>query len=357
MKVGEYADGRDVDYDEASGQFAVGGLPVTTDQVLVYDGSEQIKWSSDETRDWARALGAPAAATVSAVSAVADAAPEKKGWFTRLPMWGKILFVLVWPISVCYGVYWMWKDKKYSQPIRILLTAGAVLLFVIGATNQPSGTSGMRQASTDTSPASTAPEPTKPAEPAPAPVKPKPVTAVDVVNAAFGTFAPVVQTGSGDGVITVPPEAGGAMVTASHSGKRNFVVEGLDANNQMTGLFVNTIGAYNGVTMFTSDDKPVKLKVTASGNWSVTISPLAAAPPATASNSGAGDAVLLYDGPAADWTISHSGSRNFAVKYLSSNDNDLLVNEIGAYSGVVPAAAGPGVITISADGAWTMVPK
>ena len=32
----------------------------------------------------------------------------------------------------------------------------------------------------------------------------------------------------------------------------------------------------------------------------------------------------------------------------------LLVNEIGAYSGTVPLSAGPSILTVTADGAWTL---
>jgi hypothetical protein len=33
----------------------------------------------------------------------------------------------------------------------------------------------------------------------------------------------------------------------------------------------------------------------------------------------------------------------------------LLVNEIGAYTGTVPLSSGPSVISVSADGNWTLV--
>lgn len=63
--------------------------------------------------------------------APAAAAPEpKKGWFTRLPVWAKIVFVLIWPASVTYGVIVMWRDKKFSNGARIALTIGTVIFFV-----------------------------------------------------------------------------------------------------------------------------------------------------------------------------------------------------------------------------------
>lgn len=190
MWVGKYQDGRDVTYDEGAAQFAVGGTAVTVAQVLEYDAFEQIQWSSAETRAWARGLGAvapaetppqdPSTAAQTSASATVDAA--KRGWFARLPWWGKALFVLVWPISVSYGVFWMWKDKKFSQVARIALTAGAALLFIVAIVNggTEDGTdSTSAKSESKPVPSSPAPKEAAPAtapEPEPVPVaeKPKP---------------------------------------------------------------------------------------------------------------------------------------------------------------------------------------
>lgn len=69
------------------------------------------------------------------------------------------------------------------------------------------------------------------------------------------------------------------------------------------------------------------------------------------------DAVLLYDGGPATWTITHDGSSNIAVIAYGGMFPDLLVNEIGAYSGTVPASAGPSVVTVRADGSWSITPQ
>lgn len=58
---------------------------------------------------------------------------NRPGWFARLPLWGKVLFVLVWPVSTAYGLYWMWKDERYTKNVRIALTAGAAFLFLYAA--------------------------------------------------------------------------------------------------------------------------------------------------------------------------------------------------------------------------------
>lgn len=87
----------------------------------------------------------------------------------------------------------------------------------------------------------------------------------------------------------------------------------------------------------------------------------AAAAAATQSFSGSGADVVTFtdfgqSGVIA--TISHEGSRNFAVWSVDSQGEnlDLLVNVIGAYSGVVPLnfSDDPAALKIEADGAWTV---
>lgn len=186
--------------------------------------------------------------------------------------------------------------------------------------------------------------------------------AVEPANAAatwaadtYGTFEPTTQQGSGDSVIELPAAAG--YVTASHNGSANFIVQVLDANNGSTGdLVVNTIGSYNGSAAFgvSSFSEGARLQVTADGAWELTIAPLASAP--ELAGSGTGDGVFLYGGDAGAAALTHDGAGNFIVQ--EHNDQlfsmGLLVNDIGAYSGTVPISAGPSVITVMADGSWTL---
>jgi len=333
MVVGKCADGRDLTYDAEGGGFAIGGTPITIPQALEYDASGQIEWASDETRTWARSLGAPpvsqtpvapviASPTTTSDGSALATGTGKKPWFKK---------------------WWVW-------------AIAVVAVVAIASVRSPASDSGTGSPAAATAP-SVAPEPSTapPADAIPAEPIPAESTAGDLMDGNFGTFAAVSKSGRGDGIVKVPVDAVGAIVTATHSGSSNFAIEALDAGNKTTGLLVNEIGKYRGVTMFTEDEAPVKLKITADGSWTVRIAPVSSAKPATSSNSGSGDAVLLYDGAAADWKFTHSGSSNFAVTYLSTEGNDLLVNEIGKYSGTVPAAAGPAVVVISADGKWTMV--
>ncbi|WP_224763684.1 TM2 domain-containing protein [Salinibacterium sp. ZJ70] len=176
---------------------------------------------------------------------------------------------------------------------------------------------------------------------------------------AFGSFEPVSQAGSGDNLISLPVGVSAGLVTATHDGSRNFVISVLDANNQSTGdLLVNTIGGYNGTTAwgFNALGDGTTLQITADGAWSITISPISTATRLDGAASGTGDMVLLYSGGASKLATTHSGSRNFVVSEETAKmfSFGLLVNEIGAYDGVVPLSSGPSAITVSADGGWTL---
>lgn len=56
MRVGRYADGREVTYDQSGHQFAVGETLISLEQVLQYDAFDQIEWLSGELRVWAQGL-------------------------------------------------------------------------------------------------------------------------------------------------------------------------------------------------------------------------------------------------------------------------------------------------------------
>lgn len=195
--------------------------------------------------------------------------------------------------------------------------------------------------------------------PSPSPSKTKaPVNPNAAYDAAYGTFAPVNQTGTGDSVIALPAGAKAGIVTASHQGSSNFVLSVLDASNQPTGdLLVNTIGNYAGVTAYGMNSiggEGVNIQVKADGAWNVTISPVSAAPALTLPGGATGDQVYKYDGAAGNWTFTNQGQSNFVVTQYGGAMPNLAVNTIGAYSGKVPMFAGPTVITVKSDGAWTV---
>lgn len=175
----------------------------------------------------------------------------------------------------------------------------------------------------------------------------------------FGTFEPVTEKGKGDGIVTLPAGAEYGLVTASHKGSANFSLAVLDEANQPTlDLLVNTIGNYKGTTAYgfsSLGDPPAKIKVSADGAWTVEVAPISTAPELTLPAEAKGDKVYLYGGPAGDWNVAHKGKGNFSVIQHSTDIMpNLAVNEIGSYKGQVPMTAGPSVVVVGSDGAWTI---
>lgn len=242
----------------------------------------------------------------------------------------------------------------------IVTGALIVLSIVVGAVNgggaaERTGGQGRPPATVEEVEPATPVEEAEAEEPA-EPEEPE-ATAATWANERWGAFEAATHTGTGDSLITLPEGATGGIVTASHNGSSNFALSVLDASNSPTGdLLVNTIGAYTGTTAWgiNAFADGIRLQVTADGEWSITIAAMGAAPILV--GSGTGDAVFLYAGDAAALAATHGGARNFVILEETAEvfSMGLLVNEIGAYSGTVPLSPGPSVITVNADGNWTL---
>jgi hypothetical protein len=85
----------------------------------------------------------------------------------------------------------------------------------------------------------------------------------------------------------------------------------------------------------------------------VSVAPVSSAAPLAPA--GSGDAVGLYDGPAGALTTTYPGDWNYVVwETRGLLEGGLLVNEVGPFSGTVPLSEGPSVISVQADGEWTL---
>lgn len=172
----------------------------------------------------------------------------------------------------------------------------------------------------------------------------------------YGRFTPITRSGVGDDVIKLPKGAKAAIIRATHSGDRNFIVQGLDSAGDFSALPVNEIGEYSGTTaiglMEYERGETKYREVVADGRWKLVISPVADAP--SIKSSSTGDGIFLYNTTSLKKAkITHKGSSNFIMVYHRADTWDLLVNEIGNYSGTKTIKAGPGVMEIIADGSWT----
>ncbi|MGY1624261.1 hypothetical protein ACI789_18840 [Geodermatophilus sp. SYSU D00965] len=150
------------------------------------------------------------------------------------------------------------------------------------------------------------------------------------------------------------------VLTISHSGGSNFAVWSVDSQGQDIDLLVNEIGSYSGAhpLNFLEGEEAAALKIEADGPWHVTSAPLSSAPTwdGTAPYSAEGAAVVWVEGAASGLTpvtFTHEGESNFAV-FAYGDDRDLLVNEIGAYTGETLLPTGTLVLVVEADGPWSI---
>lgn len=175
-------------------------------------------------------------------------------------------------------------------------------------------------------------------------------------------FEPITGKGKGDKIVRFEiPEDAAAIADIKASGKGNFAIWSLDENGDKLDLLVNEIGAYKGTVLFDEQEgeHSVAFEVTASGSWTIRIEPVSEARIWRTGKAltGKGDDVVLISPPIAGLAatdVKHSGSSNFAVWVYSDEGTDLLVNDIGRYSGQVLLPDGAFLLAVSADGKWTM---
>lgn len=173
--------------------------------------------------------------------------------------------------------------------------------------------------------------------------------------------ADIVYEGVGDSVLQIELPAGPdsiGIASFTHSGSSNFAIWSLDEALTQSELLVNTIGNYAGTVPFnlSTSERITAFEISADGPWVVTLRDVLTVreAPQGGSTTGQGDDVLLYFGDATVADVTHTGESNFAI-WSYGGSSDLLVNEIGNYTGSVRWQAGDALIQVSADGPWTIV--
>jgi hypothetical protein len=170
----------------------------------------------------------------------------------------------------------------------------------------------------------------------------------------------VTYKGSGSKVLKiVKPEPGAMLITTTIKGQSdNNTVYALDADLKEGDLLVNTIGSYHGTNILdaSGDTETTRLKIDVSGSWVITLSNISNARVVTKVAKGSKDDVLLYggDGAAILTFKSTSGDSNVTAYWITGDGSDLLINDIGKFTAEAPMTAGPGLIQVSSDGAWTI---
>lgn len=168
---------------------------------------------------------------------------------------------------------------------------------------------------------------------------------------------PITYTGSGDDYFDISPfDSLYYFQITGNSDARHFSVTGYDSSGNYTELFVNTTDYYTG-SVLDSEQNTRTLEVKAEGDWTITIVSLYTAPVVKAGEtySGIDDAVLLIPLGSRSAVINgNSLSRHFAVKTYGSGF-DLLVNTVDPYSGTVRVDPGATVMTVNAEGGWSIL--
>jgi hypothetical protein len=250
---------------------------------------------------------------------------------------------------------------------RTKLIVGVVVVLVIlaaigeaAAGSKPSVGSGAPPAPTPT-PATTG----SPFAPSSAPsAPPSSAPSSTPISAPVAAFKPIVLSGRGAKVpkFTIP-EGAAAIATISAKGSDNFAVTSLAADGSDNELLVNVIGGYSGTVLFDSqnDEHSVAFRIETTDSWTITIKPVASARTWDGASrlSGKGDDVVEINPPSSGLVtlnITNKGQDNFVVTGYSDNGTDLMVNEIGNYTGQIPLADGSFLLGVQSDGAWTVAP-
>lgn len=190
-------------------------------------------------------------------------------------------------------------------------------------------------------------------------VPPSPIASLEPEPA----FADIELTGTGNAVPRFDiPEDSAAIAVISHTGAANFAVWAVDGAGAQTDLLVNTIGNYAGTVLFdeSAGSHTDAFDIEADGSWTITVKPVTEAFRWDGSEAlaGSGDDVAILEPPASglkSTTVTHAGTGNFAI-WAYGPSTDLLVNEIGNYSGEALLADGTFLLEITADGPWTIGP-
>ena len=176
---------------------------------------------------------------------------------------------------------------------------------------------------------------------------------------SYGSLSTQSIDGYGDNIITWG--GSGGILSFSHSGSSNVSITTYDVNGGYLDLLVNEIGNYSGNLLFGvwAGESVEEFEINADGSWDFTLKSVSSGAKKISgtSVSGKGDEVINATSVCEynKIEVSHNGSSNFAVYAIAPKgifSQDLLINEIGSYSGVVRLPEEFELLVINADGNW-----
>ena len=176
---------------------------------------------------------------------------------------------------------------------------------------------------------------------------------------SYGSLSTQSIDGYGDNIITWG--GSGGILSFSHSGSGNVSITTYDVNGGYLDLLVNEIGNYSGNSLFGVwvGEGVEEFEISADGSWDFTLKSVSSGAKKVSgtSVSGKGDEVINATSVCEynKIEVSHNGSSNFSVWGIAPKgifSQDLLINEIGSYSGVVRLPEDFELLVINADGNW-----
>jgi hypothetical protein len=267
-----------------------------------------------------------------------------------------------------------YKKKRLIVPLALFALIAVIQVGIGGSEDDP--IAALPAASTS-SPASTASESasSEPSEeptteaPADDPTTEQPTEdPTDEAPAEPSTTLPKKRTytGSGDDVIKFKEAiTDPVLVTTKWTGADdNNTIYAYDADGNEGDLLVNTIGAYNGtaITNISVDSSLKALKIEGSGNWKITLKPItdARAWDGEGTLKGSSDDVVnVVDvfNTLDEMRFKSTGADGNISVYGLGESQDLIVNEIGNFSGDYLVPPGTTLLQIESDGRWEIKKK
>ncbi len=178
--------------------------------------------------------------------------------------------------------------------------------------------------------------------------------AADTPAPATPSFKTQKVTGSGDYVVKFEVDSPAIVTFSCPNCSGNTVLETDGAES----LLVNEIGGYSGQHLINTGDGSIttKFSITADAKWTLTIADISAVRSVSGPVTGKGDSVVNLTSSFDTAAVKNVGEGNFAVYGYGAGSQDLVINEIGSYKGVVNLV-GPGVVEITSSGAWSITPQ
>jgi hypothetical protein len=181
------------------------------------------------------------------------------------------------------------------------------------------------------------------------------------LTAPAAAHADTTYRGRGDDVVRIHVTKKPGLVRFTHDGESNFIVHTVDPRGRTGEYLVNEIGSYKGTVLYNGYGTrgTSGLEIKADGSWTATFLPLTKARCwCSATIHGTGDQVLKLSPTRGLHTVraAHRGTSNFIVYAYTRNGSygDLLFNQIGRYKGRALLPVGTKLVTVHADGAWTL---